>query len=576
MKNALKYKRGIYHQIRFLYSLSFVVICFQESIAQNIALEPYLNNAVEKSYEDIRNMELEALDMEDWKSLRRITKVHLLKAKAEKNDLEKARAFYYQVIIEPPKVGIMYADSIIMTTEHSMHPNYPAVGYALKGHIYYEKGNFESALYNYLKAYNFAIKKENVEQQREFALAIAAIRNINGQHYAAAELYNQTLNLLKNESNYEEAYYEDYITLLYNLSITHLRLQEIDSAKHFAEKGIILSHKQKDVEYNEDFIMLDAQINYYDENYKAARDTLLRYVDQLEGTSKAIKLYYLGKIEDKLNNRASALRYFLKVDSIVNETDDPFFELKDVYHQLTMQAILEDKRVQQVEYIGKLMAFDSILSSERENILNQTVANYDMPYLKQQKRKAEEELITRRRYTIFFGAFVAISMVSGFHFYRRNSRMNIRIKKLLAEGAPKEVVSFLKPVENTFSLPVDIKDDLLQKLEDFENSGRFLNKELDMSTLAQELETNTTYLSQVVNSYKGLSFPNYLKDLRITYAIEQLNKDPQLLKYNYQGLAEMFGFKTGESFSKAFYQKTQVYPSKFLKELKQRKNDGYL
>ena len=88
-----------------------------------------------------------------------------------------------------------------------------------------------------------------------------------------------------------------------------------------------------------------------------------------------------------------------------------------------------------------------------------------------------------------------------------------------------------------------------------------------MAQLAQDMDSNTTYLSTIVNHYKEMSFPNYLKDLKITYAIEMLSKDPQLLKYNYQGLADTFGFKTGESFSKAFYKHKGIKPSYFLKEL---------
>ncbi|UJH92730.1 helix-turn-helix domain-containing protein [Antarcticibacterium sp. 1MA-6-2] len=77
-----------------------------------------------------------------------------------------------------------------------------------------------------------------------------------------------------------------------------------------------------------------------------------------------------------------------------------------------------------------------------------------------------------------------------------------------------------------------------------------------MSTLAQELETNTSYLSVIINSYKSKTFPNYLKDLRIANAVRMLNKDHSLLRFSNQGLAEVFGFKTSESFSKAFYKNT--------------------
>jgi AraC-like DNA-binding protein len=79
-----------------------------------------------------------------------------------------------------------------------------------------------------------------------------------------------------------------------------------------------------------------------------------------------------------------------------------------------------------------------------------------------------------------------------------------------------------------------------------------------------------------INHYKQLSFPNYLKKLRIDYALIQLSTNVSLLKYNYQGLAEIFGFKTSESFSRAFYSQTGVYPSNIIKEFKKKIKQDHL
>ena len=138
------------------------------------------------------------------------------------------------------------------------------------------------------------------------------------------------------------------------------------------------------------------------------------------------------------------------------------------------------------------------------------------------------------------------------------------------EGSEIEEEKSKAITEHPSSVPEEIRKDILEKLAVFENSNRFMSKDLDMYALAQQMGTNTTYLSTVINHYKKISFPTYIKDLKIKAAINQLSKNPDLLKYNYQGLAEVFGFKTGESFSKAFYNKTGVYPSKFLNELKSR------
>ncbi|MDT0677791.1 hypothetical protein [Autumnicola musiva] len=210
------------------------------------------------SYDQIHNLESKALENEDHESLERLVQVHVKKAAAEHNVIEKARAFYYKTILEETMPALIYADSIILITKTSPHPNYPALGYALKGHLHYQAGNFQLALNNYLEAYNLSLKKDNVEQQREFALAIAAIRNIYGQHYAAAELYNKSLNILKTKKDFENTYYEDYITLLYNLSLTHLRLHAVDSARYYTNKGISKTLEFNDKANLQDFILLDA------------------------------------------------------------------------------------------------------------------------------------------------------------------------------------------------------------------------------------------------------------------------------------------------------------------------------
>lgn len=557
--------------------LTFVFSCIMNiasgSISQNILHDRDLEDL---SYKELQEKEIQALEVENWSLLGKFVDFHLNKAKREGIELEIARAYYYKSVLEDPAIALMYADSIVSTTQKSLHPNFPTMGYALKGHIYYESGDFENALNNYIKAYNLALKKDNNLHQREISQAIAAIRNINGQHYAAADLYRTSLNTLFKEKNYKSNHREEYMTLLYNLSLTHLRLQELDSARFYIKEGIFEASLEKRNRHFKDLVLLEAQINYYDGNYSVAKDTLIKYLDSLDGTSRAIKHYYLGKIAGKMNNEDLAIEHFKKIDSIITRTGDPFFEIKDVYHQLMISAIRENDKRKQVEYISKLVAYDSILSSGQENIINKAMISYDIPYLKYQKKKAEEQLEARSRYTIFAGLLGGLSFASGLHFYIRSRRMRRRLKQLLKEGVVESNFIPEREADPLPSVPEDIRNDILRKLEIFENSEKFLNKDLDMSTLANDLKTNTTYLSVVINHYKKMTFPNYLKSLKIGFAIRRLNEDSELLKYNYQGLADEFGFKTGESFSKAFYHSTGVYPSKFLNELKTRKNGGHL
>ncbi|RYJ39601.1 Response regulator receiver protein [Flavobacterium anhuiense] len=74
-------------------------------------------------------------------------------------------------------------------------------------------------------------------------------------------------------------------------------------------------------------------------------------------------------------------------------------------------------------------------------------------------------------------------------------------------------------------------------------------------------------MSKVVNVYKEKSFTQYINDLRIEFAINQLQVNNKLRKYTVQALALEFGFNNAESFSTAFYKKTGIKPTYFIKEL---------
>lgn len=559
----------------FIFAVSGIITSY--TYAQEIAGSNTENVTTKLSFGEIQELEFEALETEDTVALDLVSKIHLRKAILENNNIEKARAYYYKTTLGNTVSSLAYADSIITATRDSDHPNYPSLGFALKGHINYESGDFQEALNNYIEAYNLALMKDNVEQQKEYALAIAAIRNLYGQHYAAIELYNKYLKLLKRDNNPGTHFYEDYTLLLFNLSLTHLRLQSLDSARFYVNQGIELSLKLDDTTNFQDFILLDAQINYYDGSYQRAKDTLLKYSSALDGTSKAIKLYYLGKVEGSLNNKTQSIKYFKQIDSIVAATNDPFLEVKDVYHQLILHSMNQDDKESQIEYIEKLITYDSLHSTKQENVINAAMVSYDLPYLKHQKKEAEAQLENKKIIIKGVGVLAGIGSFTGIFFFMRSIRMQRKLKILLEEATDDKVVIKEKPINNhPSSVPEDVRKDILNKLEKFENSQRFLDKDLDMSSLAQELETNTTYLSVIINTYKGKTFPNYLKDLRLAKAIRMLNADPGLLKFSNQGLAEVFGFKTSKSFSKVFYKNTGVYPSKFIMELNSRKIGDHL
>ena len=114
-------------------------------------------------------------------------------------------------------------------------------------------------------------------------------------------------------------------------------------------------------------------------------------------------------------------------------------------------------------------------------------------------------------------------------------------------------------------------NEILIKLDDFESSKGFITKKYTLNSLSKELKTNSTYLSKVINITKGMNFSNYLNNLKIEYVLDKLTNDEQFRQvYNIKGIAKKCGFSNTQSFSTAFYKKTGLHPSYFIKQLNQK------
>ncbi|MEM7086274.1 MAG: helix-turn-helix domain-containing protein [Bacteroidota bacterium] len=115
----------------------------------------------------------------------------------------------------------------------------------------------------------------------------------------------------------------------------------------------------------------------------------------------------------------------------------------------------------------------------------------------------------------------------------------------------------------------EIVEAVLLKLNAFEQNKGFLNTNVNLSTLSKSLETNSSYLSKIINHTQGKTFKSYLNDLRVQYAHETLKSDSQQRKYTIEAIAFDFGFKSAENFSKKFKAAYGMYPSKFMRNLMQ-------
>lgn len=96
----------------------------------------------------------------------------------------------------------------------------------------------------------------------------------------------------------------------------------------------------------------------------------------------------------------------------------------------------------------------------------------------------------------------------------------------------------------------------------------FLNPNLSLKELADRLNTNTKYLSQVVNFHSGQNLQVFINQFRVADAKEKM-LDRSFSNLTLYGVAMKCGFKNKSTFYKVFKQQTGLTPLEFIK-LKQK------
>lgn len=125
----------------------------------------------------------------------------------------------------------------------------------------------------------------------------------------------------------------------------------------------------------------------------------------------------------------------------------------------------------------------------------------------------------------------------------------------------------LSTPKKEYSIDQSLEKEILIKLAKFENSNQFLDQNVSIQILAKSFNTNSSYLSSIVNEKKGKTFKQYIGELRINYLVENLKFNNKLRSYTVQALAEEIGYTNASSFTRAFKKQVGVTPSDFLKSL---------
>ncbi|UQB70294.1 helix-turn-helix domain-containing protein [Epilithonimonas zeae] len=346
----------------------------------------------------------------------------------------------------------------------------------------------------------------------------------------ASEFYKKSLKEIELVKNPDEQAIYHHRRSLYNIGNSYYYLKN-DSAEIYLNKALAIKNNYNN-EINYFIYNALSQVYADRKEYQRAIDTLkivLKHKNDLDTRLLSDVYYNLSQDFKALNDQSQYSLY-----------NEEFIKLNRSIRESEMKAISSAINAEQKDYKDAISDADS---SKKNIVIIATV----------------------------FVLILAFAIV--FLLYRRKKERKVFeniIHKLESDKIISTENKLESPVEvqkdSSVQIPNSVEKDLLDKLQKFEESERFTNPKLTIASLALQLKTNTSYLSEVINKYKGKNFNTYINELRIAYICQKIYTNKEYQNYKISYLAEECGFASHSSFATVFRNITGISPSVFIRE----------
>ncbi len=447
-----------------------------------------------------------------------------------------------------------------------------AVSYKNKGNIFLYQEKYIPAIRNYVKCDSLA----NSKLLKLYIKGNYAFIHENvGNYEAAIAIIKSTNKEVEKDSTFQE-YRNENMNWIFSeyiqLYIWYHKKNHRDSARKYLTK----LKKLKD--YNKNNIILHNKIllQCEDNNNFNAIPTLDSIINIYLKNNKVLELkpIYYGKarcyvLKKKYSKALIALK---KIDSLDDKLNTSILHRQEV--ELLYAKIYKGLGKYQLGLKKQELANKILKKQERvkAEVLLELKKHYSfnnnrmIKKLQVQANKSTKYL----KYVLVISFFLLIFIV--LYFRNKKKRMEKEFRRIIDELKNSNLKTQENITKNNSNhkneIPTHIVETMLIKLKQFEKEKIYLKTEVSLNYLAKHLKSNRTYTSIFIKQYLGLSFKEYINQLRINYTIERLQTDKQFRAFTIEAIADEVGYKTAETFSKAFKKQTKMLPSSYIMELK--------
>jgi AraC-like DNA-binding protein len=280
----------------------------------------------------------------------------------------------------------------------------------------------------------------------------------------------------------------------------------------------------------------------------------------------------------KVNNKDKALQYLKMAEAYAKEIKNPNF-LKDIYNEYSLCYDAKGDAKNALFYLRlKNEIADTIQRQNSKKSYIEMMVKYETMRTKEEMTEAKENASllraeSERKSFLFWsiaGGVTAIILILTLIYWKKLSGFfsfykNISRKPFKDNRNNKSVIRAVEK-DTKESVPINIETALpimeaLRKL--IEEEKKYLDCNLTLNEAAKILNTNTAYLSRIINEQSGMNFNNYINKYRIEEAKKLLDAGKQD-SMTFEGIGKSCGFLSRSAFNQAFKKFTGLTPTEYL------------
>lgn len=412
--------------------------------------------------------------------------------------------------------------------------------YRLRASSYTELGFNDESIRDFRKALKITEKIDSEDKKNYLKSLIYTGMSGHSAHVNApldSVIYYQKKSLesaiqIGNSKDFTSRKYHLLALSYMNLGMTSVASQRIKDAENYFRKALkIANNEQYNIPKDLNITVLNeyAWLYYDQKQYNLA----IQYAQKAEKSEKVISIPYIRR---------------------------------DIYEVSFKSYVELGEKEASKKYMNLYTKLNDSLVNEEKKTINSPVKQI-------MDEQGQIHTWNIQKILMFSAGFMIILLTAGIIFWKRNQkklheRYDVVIKNLKAANQPP--AEHIKPEvsEKSISITDETVKTILTKLEKFEKSQKFIKKDLSLTSLANDLNTNTRYLSEIIKQYKENSYNNYINGLRISYITNKLYENPIYREYKISYLAEACGFSSREVFAVIFKKETGVSPSYFINNLR--------